>query len=92
MKPNKPIILLKALLQGQIIEAENCKYKLVNDELCRQFTRVNTITNKEYKTWLPIAPKIKSFIDWTNSFTNEEAFLISANTALTDINREKYEK
>ena len=92
MKPNKPIILLNALLQGQIIETGNCKYKLVDNGFCQQFNRINTITGKEYKVWLPIQSRLKNFIIWANTFTDEEVFIISSNVVLNDIKREKNEK
>ena len=88
---HKAEIVLKALLAGHGIVKEETTYMFSYDNrLCMERYKYNN--NNEVETvLLPInlGIELSVFITWTDSFTEKEIALISANLALNEINKTK---
>jgi len=94
IRKHKAAILLKILLKGHYIIKDNVKYLLSEDySLCQEAVSENTSTKAKVKVLLKVnlGIELKDFINWANSFTDDEIFTTSANSVLNDIREGKNE-
>lgn len=90
MKIINTIILLNSLLKGYYVIKDNKKYLLdSNYYLCQVTMSEDTLTKVKKETLLKVNLGIglKEFIDWTDTFTQDEIFINSANNVLNDVKR-----
>ena len=82
-KRHKAEILIGYLLKGHIIIKNNIRYVLDKDNnLCEERIRTKEIVLLKINFG---GFNLRNFIDWANSFTDAEIFLICANKVLNDI-------
>jgi len=91
----KCIYVLEALFQGHQIRIPNSEYgditvALADDNhLCMKMIAHNE-DGSEREWWTHnIDDSLKTFIDMCNTLTDDELFIIGANTVLTSIKRER---
>jgi len=84
----KSIIILDALLAGQVIERNNCRYCFdSNYKLC--MIAYNETKKEDVLLPVNLGIELQDFIKWCEKFTFEECYLIGCSKVLADIKREK---
>jgi hypothetical protein len=79
---NKPLVVLKALLEGYPVEITPYVYRLDSDyELCIEGFNTSTRKVALLKTHF----SLRTFLELCNRLTDDEVFLIGANTVLNKV-------
>lgn len=95
LRKDKSVLVLEALLQGHKVHIPNSEYGDItialaeDNHLCMKMIAHND-DGSEREWWTHnIDDSLKTFLDMCNTLTEDELFIISANTVLTDIKRER---
>ena len=88
LKKDKSVLVLEALLQGHKVHVPNSEYGDIIIALAEDNHLCMKMIEREWWTH-NIDDSLKTFLDMCNTLTEDELFIISANTVLTDIKRER---
>ena len=91
-RKSKAIILLRGLLEGYVVVKNGNKYRFSDDNyLCQEVISEDTKTGEKKIVLLKISlgVELKAFIEWANSFTDDEIIINTANFVLNDLQRNK---
>jgi hypothetical protein len=90
---NRPIVLLKVLLSGVPIVKNGDRFWLdESNYFCIEAKKVDIISGQTSSTLLRVNfgdYSLKQFIDWANSFTDDEVFTAVSNRLLAEVAREQ---
>lgn len=80
----KAVVILDALLSGSVVEKDDKKYVIIEGDLCQECTKITQGIADE-KVFVAVgfgSMTLKEFIDWANSFSSDDVFIVSSNSAL----------
>ena len=87
----KSIIVLRALLEGQTLDLFGRESRLVGNQLCLLGSKIvqdpegGPIRGEDI--WLSTEVSLRGFLNACEELTDDDAMIIAANTALTEIRR-----
>ena len=86
----KSIIVLRALLQGQTLDLFGEETRLVDNQICMKTMKIVMGPNENprpQEIWLSTEVSLRGFLQMCEDLTDDDAMIIAANTALTEIRR-----